>query len=205
MVKNQRPDKYWNPKVAEVQSRKDKCKKFSNRWKLLNQIKHKYEQKRDNQTWDFQHKLSKKLVDNTRANTLIVGQLEIKHMAQSNTVPTSMRAGLKRATHNSGALGQFVQFLTYKSRRVGKRTIEFDERNSTKECWVYGKLHPMPIWKRIMSCDCGNVIARDKNSAIILMKRYLSQNAKWTGYREFLDNLRHTAKCKTKVSPPVGS
>jgi len=81
MVKNQRPDKYWNPKIAEIQSRKDKCKKFSNKWKLLNKIKHKYKRKRDNQTRDFQHKLSKKLVENTRANTLIVGQLEVKHGA----------------------------------------------------------------------------------------------------------------------------
>jgi len=144
-------------------------------------------------------------VNNTRANTLIVGALEVKHMAQSKRVPQPMKAGLNRATQNSGALGRFVQFLTYKSRRVGKRTIEIDERNSTKACWVCGKLHFMPIWKRVMSCDCGNVIQRDKNSAIILMKRYLSQNAKWTGYRVFLDNLRHTAKCKTKVSPPVGS
>jgi len=40
VVKNQRPDKYWNPKIAEVQSRKDRCKKFGNRWKLLNEIKH---------------------------------------------------------------------------------------------------------------------------------------------------------------------
>ena len=205
VVKNQRPDKNWNPKIAEVQSRKDKCKKFSNRWKLLNKIKHNYERKRDNQTCDFQHKLSKKLVENTKANTLIVGELEVKYMAQSNKVPKPMGAGLNRATQNSGSLGRFVQFLTYKSKRVGKRTIEIDERKSTKACWMCGKLHSMPIWKRIMSCDCGNVIQRDKNSAIVLMKRYLSQNAKWTGYRVFLDNLRHTAKCKTKVSPPVGS
>ena len=126
-------------------------------------------------------------------------------MAQSKNVPKHLRKGLNRATHNSGALGRFVHFLTYKSRRVGKRAIEFDERNSTKECWVCGKLHSMPIWKRVMRCDCGNVIERDKNSAIILMKRYLSHNAKWTGYRVFLDNLRHIANCKTKVSPSVGS
>ena len=202
VVKNQRPDKYWNPTIARIQARRDRCKKFSNRWKLLNKIKRKYERKRDDQTRDFQHKLSRKLVENTKANTLIVGDLEVRHMAQSNKVPKPMRSGLNRATHNSGALGRFVQFLTYKSKRVGKRTIEFDEQNSTKECWVCGKLHPMPIWKRVMSCDCGNVIQRDQNSCIVLMKRYLSQNAKWTGYQAFLDNLRHTAKGKTKVPSP---
>jgi putative transposase len=203
VVKNQRPDKYWNPKIATVQSRRDKCKKYSNRWNVLNTIKHTYERRRDNQARDFQHKLSKKLVEYTRANTIIVGELEVKHMAQSKTVPNPMRNGLNRATQSSGALGRFVHFLTYKSRRVGKRTIEFDERNSTQECYACGKLHNMHIWDRIMNCDCGNVIARDKNSCVVQMKRFLSQNGKWTAYQEFLGKLRHTAEGKTRVPLPV--
>ena len=204
VVKNKRPDKYWTPKISKLQSRRDKCKKFSNRWKLFDTVKHKYERKRDNQTRDFQHKLSKKLVENTRANTIIVGKLDVKNMAKAKTVPKFMRKGLNRATQNSGALGRFVHFLTYKSRRVGKRTIEFDERHSTQECYDCGKLHDMNIWDRIMECDCGNVLERDKNSAATLMKRYLSQNALWTGYQEFLGNLRQTAKRKTKVPVRVG-
>ena len=203
VVNNQRPDKYWNPKIAEVQARRDRCKKYSRRWKLFNSIKRKYERKRDNQIKDFQHKLSKKLVENTKANTIIVGELDVKSMAQSKNVPKHMSKGLNRGTQNTGSMGRFVQFLTHKSKRVGKRLIEFDERNTSRECYVCGKLHYMPIWKRVMICDCGNVIARDKNSCVVLMKRYLSQNAKWTGYQEFLDNLRHTAKGKTKVPSPI--
>lgn len=42
-----------------------------------------------------------------------------------------------------------------------------------------------------MICDCGNRIDRDRNSAINIMTRYLSQNALWTGYQQFVDNLRH--------------
>ncbi|MFX1351218.1 MAG: zinc ribbon domain-containing protein [Promethearchaeota archaeon] len=97
-------------------------------------------------------------------------------------------------------MGRFVHFLTYKSKRVGKRTIGIDERNSTKECYICGAIHDMRLWNRIMDCDCGNVIDRDKNGAINIMKRYLSQNALGTGYQEFLGNLRQTAKRKTKVS-----
>jgi putative transposase len=204
VVNNQRPDKYWNPKIARIQERRDRCKKYSRRWKFFNRIKRKYERKRDAQLRDFQHKLSTKLVNNTKANTIIVGDLSVKSMAQATKVPKHMRSGLNRATQNTGTLGRFVQFLTYKSTRVGKRLIEFDERNSSQECYVCGKLHYMPIWQRIMICECGNVIARDKNSCVVIMKRYLSQNAKWTGYQAFLDNLRHTAKGKTKV-PLTGS
>jgi len=198
VIKNQRPDKYWDPKISKLKSRRDKCLKYSHRWKHLDKIVKKYQNKCTNQRRDFQHKLSKKLVKNTKANTIIVGKLEIKNMPRSTKEPKFLRKGLNRGVYN-GAMCQFVQFLTYKSRRIGKRIIEFDERNSTKECYVCGKLNYMPIWKRIMSCECGNVIERDKNSAIIILKRYLSQNAMWTGYREFLDKLRHTAKGKTKV------
>jgi putative transposase len=202
VVKNQRPDKYWNPKIARIQARRDMCKKYSRRWKFFNRIKRKYERKRDVQLKDFQHKLSRKLVENTKANTLIVGELAVKMMAQSKNVTKAMKPGLNRATQNTGTLGRFVQFLTYKSKRVGKRLIEFDERNTSRECYVCGKLHSMPLWRRVMNCECGNVMARDKNSCVVLMKRYLSQNAKWTGYHAFLDNLRHTAKGKTKVPSP---
>jgi hypothetical protein len=33
-------------------------------------------------------------------------------------------------------------------------------------------------------------IGRDRNSAINMMVRFLSHNATWTGYPEFVDNLR---------------
>jgi putative transposase len=50
----------------------------------------------------------------------------------------------------------------------------------------------MPLYKRIIKCDCGNEIDRDKNSTINIMFRFLSQNAKWTGYQLFTDNMRKT-------------
>ena len=80
----------------------------------------------------------------------------------------------------------FKMFL----RSIGKRIIRIDEKNTTKKCFYCGKKHDMPSWKRVMSCDCGNVIDRDRNSAINIMLRYLLQNALWTGYQQFVDNLR---------------
>ncbi|WP_369798615.1 zinc ribbon domain-containing protein [Methanosarcina sp. WH1] len=54
------------------------------------------------------------------------------------------------------------------------------------------KRHDLPLWERTIKCDCGNVIDRDRNSAINIMERFLSQNALWTGYQRFSDNLRQT-------------
>ncbi len=48
----------------------------------------------------------------------------------------------------------------------------------------------MPTSERVMLCDCGNNIDRDRNSSINIMLRFLSQNALWTGYQQFVDNLR---------------
>ncbi|MFX0096531.1 MAG: RNA-guided endonuclease InsQ/TnpB family protein, partial [Candidatus Hodarchaeota archaeon] len=171
VIRNQRLGKYWDSRITGLQSRRDRCIEYSNRWKHPDGIMSKYQTKCADQTKDFQHKLSKRLVENTKANTIIVGDLEVKKMAQSTKVPKSMRKGLNRATQNNGTMGRFEHFLTYKCKRVGKRTIEIDERNSTKECYICGTIHHMKLWNRIMDCDCGNVIDRDKNGAINIMKR----------------------------------
>jgi len=43
-----------------------------------------------------------------------------------------------------------------------------------------------------MECDCGNAVDRDRNSAVAIMLRFLSHNALWTGYQQFVGNLRKT-------------
>jgi putative transposase len=187
-AKNPRPDKYWNPIVDSLQSRRDHCKKQSRKHDHIHQSMTKRMKKRSNQIKDIQHKLSRKMIDNTKANTIIVGDLDVKEMAQSKKVTK----GLNRSTQNNGYLSQFVGFLTYKAALAGKKVIEIDERYTSKTCYVCGKRHDMPLWKRTMECDCGNVLDRDRNSSINIMLRYLSQNAKWTGYQQFADNLRQT-------------
>jgi len=191
-VKNQRPDRYWQPIIESLQSRRDRCKRGSRRWKKLNRNLKRCQRKCANQLRDFQHKLSRKMVDNTRANTLIIGALEVKQMAQSEKIPKRMRNGLNRATQNTGTVSRFARFLTYKAQLVGKKVIEIDEEGTTRTCYVCGREHEMEIWDRVMRCECGNEIDRDRNSAVNLMLRFLSQNAKWTGYSQFAGNLRQT-------------
>ncbi|HLB70138.1 MAG TPA: transposase [Candidatus Methanoperedens sp.] len=185
---NPRPDKFWNPQTDAIQSRRDHCKKGSNKWKHLHKTMNKKKRKCSNQIKDHQHKLSRKMVDNTRANTFIVGDLDVKEMPKSKKASS----GLNRSTQNNGYLSQFVRFLTYKAALAGKKVIEIDERNTSKRCCVCEKKHDMPLWKRIMDCDCGNLIDRDRNSTISIMLRFLSQNAMWTGYQQFVGNLRNT-------------
>lgn len=92
--------------------------------------------------------------------------------------------------HNTGFLGRFVEFLTYKAELIGKKLIRIDEAYTSKTCCNCGKIHDLKLYNRNMKCECGNNIDRDKNSTINIMKRFLSQKAKWTGYQQFVDNLR---------------
>ncbi len=192
-VTNARPDKYWNNKIDTVQSRRDHCKKAKNqrpsrRWRRYNAAKRKMERKRSNQIQDFQHKLSKKLVENTQATTIVVGDLAVKQMPQSRQATP----GLNRSTQNTGYLSRFIGFLTYKAERIGKRVIKVGEQYTTRTCCGCGAMHDMPLWKRVMECECGVTMDRDRNSAVNIMVRFLSQNALWTGYQQFAGNLRKT-------------
>src|SRR3989338_4339970 len=185
---NQRPDKYWQKPAEELQSRRDHCKKFSKRWYLLNDAHNKCKTKSANQQKDFQHKLSRKIIDNTKANTIIVGELSPKKMCKIE----KYKKGLHRSLQNTGHIGRIVGFLTYKAKLVGKRIVEINERGTSKKCCMCGKEQDMPLQKREYICDCGNRIDRDRNSAINIMLRYLSQNGLWKSYWQFVSNLRQT-------------
>ena len=201
-----RPDKYWEKTIRKLQRRKDHCKKNSRRQRLLQQRISSFKHRCANQTKDWQHKQSKKLLENTKANTIIVGDLEIKQMTASNNNINNrkFRKNINRGVHNTGHLGRFVELLTYKAKLMGKRVITIDERGTSKTCAFCGhKKIKMPLYQRVYHCEnCEIVIDRDCNSAINIMKRFLSLNASCTGYQQFLaivDNLR-SVNCKTEVS-----
>jgi putative transposase len=188
-VENPRTDKYWQPKVEDVQSKRDHCRKVSRKWDRYNHKKRKMEKKRDNQMRDLQHKQSRKLVDNTKANTIVIGDLSVKSMPQSDRIPKRMKKGLNRTTQNCGYLSRFAGYLAYKAELAGKKVIEISEKGTTKTCCVCGKEHDMQIWDRAMECDCGNGLDRDRNSAVNIMVRFLSQSASVDGLFSLRENM----------------
>ncbi len=197
-IQSPRPDKYWQPKMDKIKSRRDHCigkkkgSKRSRRYLKLHSNYRKMERKKSNQLKDFQHKLAKKMVNNTKANTIVIGKLAVKKMAQSKKLKGKRKRAMNRSTQNQGYLSRFIEFLTYKAELIGKRVIKIDESYTSKMCYVCGKLHEMPLWMQNMECDCGNYIDRDQNSAINIMYNFLSQNALWTSFQQFAENLRQT-------------
>ena len=92
---------------------------------------------------------------------------------------------LNHSVQNTGYMSRFVEFLTYKAEKIGKRIIRIDEFKTTKACCKCGKLKKRLIFERSITCDCGNHIDRDLNSTINIMTRFLASKHKY-------DFLSHT-------------
>ena len=200
-IRNRRVDRYWRGKIREVQSKRDHCKPSSNKWRFYSAKLRKMQDKLTNQLRDFQHKISKRVVENTQANTLIIGTLDIKTMARRKKPTASPRRTkadktLNHSLQNTGFLGRFAEFLTYKARKVGKRVTRIDEAYTTKTCCVCGKVRHRKLSERLIQCGCGTPLDRDQNAAVNIMVRFLSQQPPVNGepLQDFLSGLhRHTA------------
>jgi putative transposase len=125
---------------------------------------------------DFLHKVSYDLTQ--KYDTIIIEDLSVKRMSESNI------KGLNREIRNS-CLSRFVQFLGYKANRL----IKVNPVNTSKMCNQCGKLHNMPLSKRTLECECGNIDDRDINAAkniLCLGRACLLQDSTVTPLREAL-------------------
>lgn len=66
--------------------------------------------KKANQVKDFKHKLSKTMVENTKANTIIVGDLDVKQMAQPKVKDGEKQKKTKQKRGTKSFYSGFRQF-----------------------------------------------------------------------------------------------
>lgn len=101
------------------------------------------------------HELSDKV---TRAfKTIVVEDLNVKGMVKNHS--------LARAVADAG-FGMLRAAIEYKAHLRGGQVIVANRWfPSSKTCSVCGQLHDMPMAKRTLACDCGNVMCRDLNAA----------------------------------------
>ncbi|MFX0184323.1 MAG: RNA-guided endonuclease InsQ/TnpB family protein [Candidatus Hodarchaeota archaeon] len=139
-TKVRRPDKYWQPKIRSLQHRKDHCKKNSRSYRLFNQRLITIQRRCQNQTKDWQHKQTLNLLKNTKANTIIVGELSPKKIVRnrSRLNRTNYLRKINRGVYNTGHLRRFVELLSYKARLLGRRVTIIDKRDTTKSCAACG-------------------------------------------------------------------
>lgn len=107
---------------------------------------------------DFQHKLSRAMVDENQA--VIVETLKAANMMKNHS--------LARAIGDAGWHG-FIMKLEYKAQAAGVHLVKLDQWfASSKTCHCCGyKMSEMPLHKRIWECpECGVGHDRDINAAL---------------------------------------
>jgi hypothetical protein len=116
---------------------------------------------------------------------------------------TNVYTTLLYPMYNLGILGQFAQFLTYKVEKVGKRVIRIEYSLPSQQCYRCGKRIKRTLSECFITCDCGNGIDRDLNSAIPILESFINQKQHFyflshqpsmteESFRERRDLLRNT-------------
>ncbi|MHA2370255.1 MAG: RNA-guided endonuclease InsQ/TnpB family protein [Candidatus Hodarchaeales archaeon] len=209
---NKRPDLYWRGKLAVVQARRDHCRKGSRKWHWYHRKYCRMKRKLANQLRDYQHFVAYRVVTQTKANTIVIGEQAPKKMAQKEQGATKATNTLHHSLQNTGFLSRFAEFLTYKAEKLGKRVIRISEAYTTQICCNCGRKEHRPLSERLIACNCGTQIDRDINAAINILVAFLTSKAQFENLllepsvneESFLhrwkDFLRYTAKHKAKAS-----
>ena len=173
-VQNNRFKKVERQK-EHVQSLRDKKKKGSRRWKKLTSIHRQLASKNSNKNIDFQHKVSKVIVDKClkeKVGTMIVGDIQTKKL------PKGKRStkGLNKSTQNQGTLSRFKTFLDYKARNAGIDFHLVDESYTSQiNCLTGVKTLSSELSVREVELEPGLIVDRDLNSATNIAKRHMGR------------------------------
>jgi putative transposase len=126
--------------------------------------------KERNRRDDALHKISRKIVN--RFEVITVHKMEVSGLMERSRVDTEtgevkrVPKGLVKANKRA-AMAKLRGYVSYKAVDEGG-TLNETHKNfpEVQKCSVCGKLHYMPLEKRTLSCDCGNVMDRRHNAAV---------------------------------------
>ena len=175
-INNLKQKKLHN-KIEEIQGLKDNKVKGSRKYKQLNKSFKRNKKKQVNQLKDFQHKVSKKVVDYCIENdigTIIIGDLKVKKVNNKNNRKISGQSKLT-------SIGRFKTLLEYKSNNVDIEYKLINEYNTSKINCLTGKLDfDSSVKNREFIFDNMN-IDRDINSCVNIITKsglWLTQDQK---------------------------
>ncbi len=153
-------------RIKKTQRVLSKCKKFSNNYKKVNLKLAKLHEKIKNQRKDFQHKISRQIVNE---NQIIVSEdLNVKGMLKNHKLAKSIQ---------DASFSSFCNMITYKANEQHRRYIKIDTfYPSSKLCHCCGfNYKGLKLKERFWTCpECGTYLDRDENAAINILQEGLS-------------------------------
>jgi putative transposase len=151
--------------IESLQSKKDKLIKNSRKFKKINKSFNKLKTKLSNKQKDYQHKVSKKVIDyciENRIGKLIIGDIKVKKVIKEQNKKIN---GISKST----GLGRFKTFLEYKSKNAGIETKLINEAFTSKINCLTGLIEFNSELKNRSFKYNGLLIDRDVNSAINIL------------------------------------
>ena len=153
-------------KIARWQRIVARRKKGSNRREMAKEMLSKKWEHTTNQSDDFAHKLSNKLV-NSRYTSFAVEDLHIQNMVRNHRLAQSI--------HNA-SWNRFINMLSYKAESAGMKVIKVDPRDTTQECsnchYIKKETMRLTLEDRIYHCNiCGLTLDRDINASINILHK----------------------------------
>ena len=143
-------------KWQNIVARRKKGSKRRERAKTRLQKTYEYS---TNQSTDFAHKLSDKLVK-SGYTSFAVENLHIQNMVKNHRLAGSIQ---------NASWNRFIQLLLYKAESAGLGIVKVDARNTSKECSNCGNIQEMTLSERTYIRNCGvicgfRILLRSTNS-----------------------------------------
>jgi len=165
-------------KLARLQHRLSKHKKHSKPWRILKAKIAKLHQHIARQRLDFQFKLAYWIF--SKCDVLFIEYLKLKNLTRrakakidnsGQWLPNGQaaKAGLNKSMLDA-AHGQFVQVLKFVAWKLGKVVSVVDPRGTSQHCWDCLEEVSKELKDRWHSCQCGQELHRDDNSAKLIKK-----------------------------------
>ena len=171
-----------------IQSKLDNKIKYSNNYNRIKLRLNKVNKKLTNKNKDFQHKLSKNIIDickSNEINTLIVGDIKTKKLVKdtkriidnetflNKRKRIKQEKGLNKSTQGRGTLSRFKSYIEYKAINEGLIFKLRSEYNTSKINCLTDKIEfDSNLSNRIVEVAEGVFLNRDLNSAINIAKKY---------------------------------
>lgn len=173
--------RFWRTsalRLAKLQKRLAFKPKHSKPWKVLKVKIAKLHQHIARQRLDFQFNLAYWIF--SKCDVLFIEDLHLKNLTKrakpkiDNTrqfVPNGQAAksGLNKSLLDA-AHGQFVQVLKFVAWKLGKLVREIDPSGTSQHCWDCLNRVSKELKDRWHSCQCGQELHRDDNSAKLIKK-----------------------------------
>jgi putative transposase len=181
-VDQRQPLKKFLPKLAKLQRRMARKKKFSKNWRKEKAGITKLHTKVANIRKDFLHKVSNDISKNHVV--VCIEDLQVKNMSKTATKKVAQKSGLNRSILDASAF-ELRRQLEYKTR------------------WQGGLLVPVPPQNTSRKCpECGHVSAENRKSQakFVCVERGFSANADFVG----AVNIREAGLASLACSQPLG-